>query len=177
MKVYLKELRFYSKEKTYIKDITSDVKKTLAGLKIKNGFMVVNSLHTTMGVIVQEIAEKNLLQDILNYAMEVVPEDKRSASVTKDYIHPVCEYRHRCQDNPYCDEIDEDYNAASHIRALIFSHASVVLPIRKGLPELGKYQQIAVFEFDGRDGLGKNPVRQRTVQFWIYPFSSIKKVS
>ncbi len=177
MKAYLKELKFISKEKTCIKDITEDVKEALVKSEVKNGFVFVVSKHTTMGIIVQEVAEKNLLSDILNYSLESVPEDKRSTSVTKDYKYPVCQYRHRCQDNPYCDEVDEDYNAASHIRSLIFSQPSVVLTVRNGSLQLGKYQQVAVFEFDGRDGSGKNPVRQRTVEIWIYPVDSIKKLS
>ncbi|MCL5435345.1 MAG: YjbQ family protein, partial [Patescibacteria group bacterium] len=81
--------------------------------------------------------------------------------------------RHRCQDNPYCDEIDEDYNAAAHIRSLALSHSSVIVPIRKGKLELGKYQQVAIFEFDGRDGKGKNPIRTRTVQIWISPSENL----
>lgn len=176
MNVYWKEFKFLSSQKTYIKDITPEIKSIILKTKVKNGLLLVNSMHTTMGIVVQEIAEKNLLTDILEHTLKFVPEDKRSSYVSKDYKYPICEYRHRCQDNPYCDEIDEDYNAASHIRAIMFSHSSVALPIKDGQVELGKYQQIAVFEFDGRDGSGKNPVRQRRVQIWIYPFDAIKKI-
>lgn len=38
---------------------------------------------------------------------------------------------------------------------------------------MGKYQEITALEFDGRDGKGKNPVRQRTVQVWIFPAEEI----
>ena len=72
--------------------------------------------------------------------------------------------------------MDEDYNAAAHIRALTFSHPSVVVPILNSKLELGKYQQVAAFEFDGRDGSGKNPVRNRTIQVWICPAESIKRI-
>jgi thiamine phosphate synthase YjbQ (UPF0047 family) len=59
---------------------------------------------------------------------------------------------------------------------MIYSHPSVVIPIREGKLELGKYQEVAVMEFDGRDGKGKNPKRIRTVQTWIYQVEEIKEL-
>lgn len=176
MKAFLKELKFPSTVHTYIKDITEDVNLSIKKSKAKNGFVIVNSKHTTLGILVNEIAEPNLLNDLVQHTLKHVAEDKRSTRVHKDYKHPTTDYVHRCQDNPYCDEIDEDYNAAAHIRAMTFSHASVTMPIFEGKLELGKYQQIAVFEHDGRDGKGKNPIRQRTVQVWIYPFDEVIKL-
>ncbi|MBI2196013.1 YjbQ family protein [Candidatus Daviesbacteria bacterium] len=169
MKIFLKELKFPSTNHTYLKDITDEVKRVVVKSGAEDGFVMVNSKHTTLGVLVQEIAEPNLVQDILHHTLKHVPEDKRSTRVNRSYSHPTADYLHRCQDNPYCDEIDEDYNAGSHIRALTFSHSSVIVPVKGGKLELGKYQQIALFEFDGRDGKGKNPIRQRTAQIWVYP--------
>jgi len=37
---------------------------------------------------------------------------------------------------------------------MTYAHSSVVVPFRKGKLLLGKYQQVAAFEFDGRDGTG-----------------------
>ena len=176
MKAFLKELKFKSTKTTYIQDITDDINKAIKKVGVNQGFVLVNTKHTTLGIVINEIAEPNLLKDILHYTLQTIPEDKRSVRVSKGYKHPTANYRHRCQDNPYCNEIDEDYNAAAHIRSLIFSHPSVVVPIWNGKLELGKYQQVAVFEFDGRDGLGKNPVRKRIIQVWILPAESIKKI-
>lgn len=176
MKTFLKELKFPSTKHTYFRDITEDINKAIKKTKVKDGFVFVNTKHTTLGVVIQEIAEPNLLEDILAHTLKHVPEDRRSTRVHKEYSHPTTDYMHRCQDNPYCDEVDEDYNAAAHIRALIFSHPSVVVPVRDGKMELGKYQQVALFEFDGRDGKGKNPIRQRTVQIWIHPVDGIVEI-
>lgn len=176
MKAYLKELKFPSTKHTYIQDITGIINDTIKKSGEKNGLVFVNALHTTLGILVNEIAEPNLLQDILMHSLQNIPEDKRSTKVTKDYKHPVKDYMHRCQDNPYCNEIDEDYNAAAHIRALTYSHPSVTLAFEKGKLILGKYQQVAAFEFDGRDGSGKNPIRQRTIQIWIMPFESVTRM-
>lgn len=176
MKTFLKEINFPSTDHTYLKDITEEVNGAIKKAKVKTGFVFVNSKHTTLGIVVNEIAEPNLLEDILDYTLHHIPEDKRSTRVNKKYKHPTKDYKHRCQDNPFCDETDEDYNAAAHIRALVFSHPSIVVPIKDGKLELGKYQQIAIFEFDGRDGKGKNPIRQRTVQVWIHPTDGIEEL-
>ena len=176
MKTYLKEIKFPSTDHTYIKDITGEISEAIKKLKVDSGFVFVNTKHTTLGIIVNEVADPNLINDVLDHTLHHIPEDRRSTRVGKDYEHPTKDYTHRCQDNPFCDEIDEDYNAASHIRALLFSHPSVVVPIKDGKLELGKYQQVAIFEFDGRDGTGKNPIRQRTVQVWIHPTDGIEVV-
>ena len=176
MKMFLKELKFDSTRHTYIKDITGIVNKAIKGAKIKQGFAMVSSKHTTLGIVVNEIAEPNLLNDFINHSLTNVHEDKRSTRVDKAYKYPTCDYKHRCQDNPFCNEIDEDYNAAAHIRALAFSHSSVMIPVKDEKLELGKYQQVAIFEFDGRNGKGKNPIRKRTVQIWMYPGESLTVV-
>ncbi len=176
MKTYLKELKFPSTKHTYIEDITSKVNDAIKKAKVQQGFVIVNTKHTTLGILVNEIAEPNLLNDILHHTLKHIPEDKRSYRAANGWEHPMVDYTHRCQDNPLCDEIDEDYNAGCHIRSLTYSHASVTLPIRAGQLELGKYQQVAIFEFDGRDGTGKNPIRQRTVQIWVYPAEEIVEI-
>lgn len=172
--MYLHEIKFDSTKHTYIKDITQVINDVIKKTKTKQGFAVVSSRNTTLGIIVNEIAEPNLISDVISHSLESVHEDKRSTRVTKHYQYPTGDYKHRCQDNPFCNEVDEDYNAASHIRALSFSHASVTVPIRDGKLELGKYQQVALFEFDGRDGKGKNPIRKRTVQIWISPSENLE---
>lgn len=172
--MYLHEIKFDSTEHTYIKDLTEVVNKIIKKTKTKQGLAIVSSRNTTLGIILNEIAEPNLIKDILNHSLSSVHEDKRSTRVGKDYEHPTRDYKHRCQDNPFCNEIDEDYNAAAHIRALTFSHSSVTVPIRDGKLELGKYQQVAMFEFDGRDGKSKNPIRKRIIQIWITPADSLE---
>lgn len=176
MKAYLKELKFPSTVHSYIKDITKEVEKAVGKVEAKFGSVVINSKHTTLGIIINEVAEPNLLEDIVKHTMHHVHEDKKSTWCEDgSYQHPVCDYKHRCQDSPLRDpdEIDEDYNAGRHIRALMYSHPSITVPIKDGKLELGKYQQIAIFEFDGRDGKGKNPKRIRTVQIWVYPMEEI----
>jgi thiamine phosphate synthase YjbQ (UPF0047 family) len=60
MKMFLKELKFDSTRRTYIKDITGIVNKAIKKAEIKQGFAMVSSRHTTLGIVVNEIAEPNL---------------------------------------------------------------------------------------------------------------------
>ncbi|RJQ31215.1 MAG: hypothetical protein C4562_06485 [Actinobacteria bacterium] len=174
MKAYLKEIKFSSDEYAKFYNLTEEVKKAVEKSGVGQGFIVVNTKHTTLSVVVQEISEPNLLKDILNFALSCTPTDRRAHQANKeDFSHPTCDYTHRCQDNPFCNEIDEDYNAASHIRSMLYGHPSVIIPIQDNKAVLGKYQEVAALEFDGRDGSGKNPIRKRTVQIWIYPIEEI----
>jgi thiamine phosphate synthase YjbQ (UPF0047 family) len=177
MKAFLKELKFESKDYAYFKNLTEEVKEAVKKSKVQQGFVLVNSKHTTLTMVVQEISEPNLLQDMLNFALNTVATDRRAWQAKKEgFNYPTSDYLHRCQDNPFCNEIDEDYNAPSHIRSMLYGHPSVTIPIEEGEPVLGKYQEVAALEFDGRDGTGKNPVRQRTVQIWIYPMEEVTRL-
>ena len=100
MKAFLKELNFESTKDTYFLDITDDINKAIKKTSVKQGFVFVNTKHTTLGIVINEIAEPNLLQDILHHTLQSIPEDKRSTRVSKDYKHPTTNYSHRCQDNP-----------------------------------------------------------------------------
>lgn len=177
MPAYLKELSFDSPDQTYIKEITSEINNALGQVPEEQGLVVVRSKHTTLGLIVNETTEPNLLTDITRFSRILVPEDQRATWVSAgDYQFPVTqEYLHACMDSPLRppDEVDEDFNAGRHIRAMIFAQPYLSLPFRDRRIELGRYQGIAAFEFDGRNGEGINPLRQRVVQVWIYPFDRL----
>ncbi len=181
MQAFLKNLTFDSTVHSYIKDITPEIVEAIKKSEVENGLVLINSKHTTLGIVVNEALEPNLLEDIVHHTKNHIHEDNRSTWITEcvdseGYQHPTCDYKHRCMDSPLRDpdEIDDDYNAGRHIRTLMYSHQSVAVPVRGGKLELGKYQQVAVFEFDGRSGEGKNPKRVRTVQVWIYPMEGVK---
>lgn len=81
MKVYLKEIKFPSTVHTYFKDITQDLNEIIKQAGVEQGFVLINTKHTTLGVVVNEIAEPNLLQDMLHHSLTAIPEDKRSTRV------------------------------------------------------------------------------------------------
>ena len=84
MKAFFKEFRFPSTKNTYFLDLTDNVNAVIKKSKVKNGFVVINSKHTTLGLIVNEITEPNLLEDILEHIQKAVPEDKRSTRAIKN---------------------------------------------------------------------------------------------
>lgn len=174
--MYSREIIFDSPAHTYIRDLTPYVQGMVVETQTDSGLAVVTSRHTTMGIIVCELDEPRLLRDLVWFSRMLVPEDSRSTWAIPAYKSrfPVTDqFRHNCMDNPRRDpsEMDQDHNGARHIRQLLFSHPSVGVPIRDQGLTLGKYQGIAAFEFDGRDGSGVNPLRRRVVEVIIYPAS------
>src|SRR3989344_2623976 len=91
MKAFLKEIKFDSTNHTYIKNITDVVNEAIKKAGVKDGLALINSKHTTMGILVNEIAEPHLLEDFLHHTLASVHEDKRSTRVNKDYKHPTKE--------------------------------------------------------------------------------------
>ncbi len=84
MKTFLAELKFPSTDHTYIKNITADVNDAIKKAGAQLGFVIVNTKHTTLGIIVNEISEPNLLGDMVEHTLKHVHEDKRSTKVHKD---------------------------------------------------------------------------------------------
>lgn len=172
-KIYRRQLQFSSEEHTSITDITGEINDAIKKANIENGLAIINTLHTTLGTGITELDEPKLIDDIINHFLTSIPEDERSEYQLSD-VAPV-KYGHRCQDNPRCDEVDIGYNAASHLRSLLFKKTDVRI-IREGRIELGKYEQVGVFEFDGRNGSGVNPIRQRIVQIYLIPMGRIVEI-
>ncbi len=180
MEICVKNLYYPpSSDRTKIWDITPDVNSAIKQSGHEQGLAIARSNHTTLGLFVNEVAERNLLADIIRFSQQLVHEDVRGTWVSEGepYKYQTSdEYAHACMDSPLRppDEVDEDYNAARHLRAMLLSQPSVSLPFRQGELELGRYQQLAAFEFDGRDGTGRNPMRHRLVQVWLYPAQGIR---
>ncbi len=177
LEVYLKELKFKSLEPTYIQDITPEVREAVKKSEVETGLTFVRSLHTTLGVILTEVIEPNLRDDMIDFSLSLVGEDLRGNWFKeKNYDGIPRVYKHWCGDNPRLrpDEEENDANAGRHLRALLFSQPGVFVPIMNNELQLGRFQDIGIFEFDGRDGTGSTLQRDRTVQVWIYPYGGVR---
>ena len=130
-----KVLSYDTNCKSEIIPITGDLKKIVEESKIKNGTLLAYSMHTTLGLIIQEAVEPNLCQDIINQLTKIVDNDG-----TK--------YKHVCSDNPNKICKTDDVNGPSHIRQLL-TNQNIILDIKNGRLNLGRYQDIALFELDG----------------------------
>lgn len=175
-KLYVRKLRFPSHERTCIKDITTPLNQVLAEFGrqsgINSGEWKLSSLHTSAGLLICETQEPGLLQDMIDNSLKLIPEDRNGTWLDGGgYEYPTSDYLHDCMANPLRspDEIDQDRNAGRHIRAGIFAHQTIEGIYQDDRVVLGKYQGIAFWEFDGRDGTGINPERTRTLLFTAKP--------
>lgn len=104
-------------------EITSTVERWIRDQGIKNGILVVSSLHTTAGITVNENADPDVKTDFLRRLEEVYPWD-----------HP--KDRHM------------EGNTAAHLKTSTVGH-SQTLVISNGQLVLGTWQGIYFCEFDG----------------------------
>jgi len=114
-------------------DITDKIKTKLKKAGIKRGVINIQSLHTTMAVLVQE-AEPLLISDIKKVLDKVAPR-------TVKYMHDNFDIR-TVNMNP-----NEPKNGHSHCKAT-FLTTSCYLNIIKGDLQLGKWQRIFAVELD-----------------------------
>ena len=73
MKAFLKELKFESTKATYLRDITDNINKAIKKVAVRQGLVFVNTKHTTLGIVINEMAEPNLLEDILHHTLQSIP--------------------------------------------------------------------------------------------------------
>jgi secondary thiamine-phosphate synthase enzyme len=99
--------------------VVDEVRRTGA----KDGLCLVFVPHATAAVVINENADPNVCQDILDAMERLVPEGG---------------WRH--------DRIDN--NAAAHIKATILGPSETV-PVRGGALRLGTWQRLMLVEFDG----------------------------
>jgi len=124
MKSFTKYLEFIVPKKIDFVLITDKVEKAIKDSKVKEGFVLVNPMHITAAVIVND-NEQGLIEDYKSVLERLVP------------------YK-----NHYAHNVGED-NAASHIWRQLMGH-QVTMAITKGKLDLGTWEQIFYCEFDGQ---------------------------
>lgn len=117
-----KSISIRSKEREEMIDITGLVGSSLKELGISDGIGMVYVPHTTAGVIINEGADPDVAQDILNRLATIAP---RNAG-----------YRH------------SEGNSDAHIKSAVVGQ-SVVFIVKNSSPLLGTWQRIFFCEFDG----------------------------
>jgi secondary thiamine-phosphate synthase enzyme len=118
----MKLINIKSVKREELIDITGLVSKEVALSKVKNGIIVLNSLHTTGGLTVNENADPNVARDILHQLGKVAPRDA-------GYSH-------------------SEGNSDSHIKTSMVG-PSLSLIISNGEILFGTWQGIYFCEFDG----------------------------
>jgi secondary thiamine-phosphate synthase enzyme len=127
MKSYRKELWFNAPARMYFTNITTDVRECLAESGIKEGLVLVNAMHITASVFIND-DESGLHHDYKEWLEAMAPHE------------PVSGYRH--------NDTGED-NADAHIKRQIMGR-EVVVAVTAGKLDFGPWEQIFYGEFDGR---------------------------
>ena len=127
MKSYRKELWFNVPSRRGFVNITPDVEIALRESGIKEGFVLVNAMHISASVFIND-DEHGLHQDYERWLEKLAPHE------------PIDQYRH--------NDTGED-NADAHIKRQLMGR-EVVVAITNGALDFGPWEQIFYGEFDGR---------------------------
>ena len=127
--VFGRKLDYTTQRKFEFINLTEVIEQLVAESGIRDGVALVQSLHSTAGVFVNEWQDA-LLQDLRDLLEQVV--------------RPDAPWRHN--DPRYSD--CERGNAASHLRALLLG-SSTMLAVRGGRLLRGAWQSIILAELDG----------------------------
>jgi len=130
-----KTLSYDTTKKAEVIPISEDLKKIVAESKVKNGTLIAYSLHTTLGLMIQEAVEQYLCEDIIDQLTKIVDDDGEK-------------YKHTCARHPSGTCKNDDVNGPSHIRQLLCNQ-NVLIDIKDGEMNLGRWQDVAILEFDG----------------------------
>ena len=116
---------FATKRHREFLNITDVVEQIVEDSGIQEGMALVSAMHITAGVYVND-AEDGLIQDIDDWLEKLAPSGV-------DYRH------HRTGET----------NGDAHLKSLLVHH-QVVVPVTKGVLDLGPWQQVYYAEFDGQ---------------------------
>ena len=127
MKSFRKELWFNIPSRRGFINITRQVEEALHESGIKEGLLLVNSMHITSSVFIND-DESGLHHDYDNWLERLAPHE------------PVNDYRH--------NDTGED-NADAHMKRQVMGR-EVVVAVTNGQLDFGTWEQIFYGEFDGR---------------------------
>ncbi len=126
MKSYRKELWFNTSQRRELINITRDVENELQKSGIKEGLILVNAMHITASVFIND-DESGLHKDFEKWLEGLAPEK------------PYSQYNH----NTFED------NADAHLKRTIMGR-EVVVAVTNGKLDFGPWEQIFYGEFDGK---------------------------
>ena len=127
MKSFRKELWFNLPARRGFVNITSQVEECLQESGIKDGFILVNAMHITASVFIND-DENGLHYDYEKWLEHLAPHE------------PVDQYHH--------NDTGED-NADAHMKRQIMGR-EVVIAVTDGKLDFGPWEQIFYGEFDGK---------------------------
>ena len=127
MKSYREELWFTTKTRRAFLNITPQVEEALRTSGIREGLCLVNPMHITASVYIND-DEEGLLADYEAFLERLIPHE------------PTAQYRHN---------LTGEDNGDAHIKRQVMGR-EVVVAITGGKLDFGPWEQIFYGEFDGR---------------------------
>ncbi len=116
---------FNTKKRYEILDITDDVERVRANAGLRDGYILVSTMHITASIFVND-HESGLWADIMDWLETLAPAKP--------------DYRHH--------QTGED-NADAHLKRMLLGH-QVIVPVTSGKLDLGPWERVHYGEFDGR---------------------------
>ena len=133
MKSYREEILLEIQARRGFVNITREVERALAKSGIREGMCLVNSMHITSSVFIND-DESGLHADIEEWVQRLAP------GPAADDRSPGPDYRHH--------HSGED-NGDAHLKRTLMHHQAM-LPVTKGGLDLGPWEQVFYAEFDGK---------------------------
>jgi len=133
MKSHTRYLEFKTEKRRELVRITDEVQAFQRESGVREGLLLVSAMHITAAVLVND-DEPGLHADLEAWVQRLAPgPGADGAAPGPDYLH------HRSGED----------NGDAHLKNLLLGH-QVVVPITEGRLDLGPWQQIFYYEFDGR---------------------------
>lgn len=129
MKTFSTSLTVNSAARTEVSDITRLVRNTVKAFPVSEGLALINTLHTTCALFVNEF-QSALIDDLKALIERLVPERNG--------------YRH---DDPRVSDCERG-NAHAHLRAALLGQ-SITVGVNNGELTLGRFQSLIFAELDG----------------------------
>jgi secondary thiamine-phosphate synthase enzyme len=129
MKVFNTSFTLATEARVEISDLTKDVRQALQQFPVTTGIALINTVHTTCALFVNEY-QAALIEDLRRLVERLVPERDG--------------YRH---DDPRYSDCERG-NANAHLRAALLGR-SIALGVNDGELALGRFQSVIFAEFDG----------------------------
>lgn len=119
----MQEIRVRTSERSEMVEITDRVREIVARGGVREGAVVLQSLHTTAALTINENADPFVVEDVLEKLDRLIPRDEHF-------------YQH------------SEGNSDSHLKASFFGPSLTVI-VSGGRLVLGTWQGIYLCEFDG----------------------------
>lgn len=136
-------------------DITDEIKEFARSCAAPAGMLLVQSLHTTAGLLINEW-ETGFRKDLAGAAEGLV-------SCEDEYVHDDMSVRWE----NICPEDAEWPNGHSHVQGALFGTSTLMLPAMAGEVVLGRWQRVLLLEFDR--------ARPRTVVLHMFGMAAMRE--